>query len=41
LADDGQGFGLCTKRLSHRRFPWWPPASPQSVTLSAWELPVL
>jgi transposase len=29
LAYDGQGFWLCTKRLSH------------SVTLSAWELTVL
>jgi transposase len=41
LAYDGQGFWLCTKRLSHRRFHWWPTAPTPSVTLSAWELTVL
>lgn len=41
LAYDGQGFWLCTKRLSHGRFSWWPTASTQSVTLSAWELTLL
>jgi len=41
LAYDGQGFWLCTKRLSHGRFAWWPTASTQSVRLSAWELHVL
>jgi transposase len=41
LAYDGQGFWLCTTRLSHGRFAWWPTASTPSVTLSAWELPVL
>ena len=41
LAYDGQGFWLCTKRLSHGRFHWWPTATTQSVTLSAWELNVL
>jgi transposase len=41
LAYDGQGFWLCTKRLSHRRFHWWPTATTPSVTLSAWELTVL
>jgi transposase len=41
LAYDGQGFWLCTKRLSHGHFSWWPTASTQSVTLSAWELTVL
>ncbi len=41
LAYDGQGFWLCTKRLSHGRFAWWLTASTQSVRLSAWELNVL
>ena len=41
LAYDGQGFWLCTKRLSHRRFHWWPTATTPSVTLSAWALTVL
>ena len=38
---DGSGFWLCTKRLSHGRFSWWPTATTHSVTLSAWELTVL
>jgi len=41
LAYDGQGFWLCTKRLSQGRFSWWPTASTQSVTLSARELSIL
>jgi transposase len=41
LAYDGQGFWLCTKRLSHGRFHWWPTAAKPSVTLSAWELSIL
>lgn len=41
LAYDGQGFWLCTKRLSHGRFSWWPTAPTPSVALSAWELTVL
>jgi transposase len=41
LADDGQGFWLCTKRLSQGHFHWWPTTATQSVTLSAWELTVL
>src|SRR6476660_4725646 len=41
LAYDGQGFWLCTKRLSHGRFSWWPTVTTHSVTLSAWELHVL
>jgi len=40
LAYDGQGFWLCTKRLSHGRFHWWPTATTTSVTLSAWELSI-
>jgi transposase len=30
LAYDGQGFWLCTKRLSHGRFHWWPTVEWQS-----------
>ena len=41
LAYDGQGFWLCTKRLSHGHFHWWPAAGTSSVTLSAWELTIL
>jgi transposase len=41
LAYDGQGFWLCTKRLSHGHFAWWPTATTSRVTLSAWELTVL
>lgn len=41
LADAGQGFWLCTKRLSQGRFHWWPTAATASVTLSARELSIL
>ena len=41
LAYDGQGFWLCTKRLSHGRFHWWQTAARPSVTRSAWELHIL
>ena len=41
LADDGQGFWLCTKRLSHGHFQWWPTAATPSVTRSARELGIL
>jgi transposase len=41
LAYDGQGFWLCTKRLSQGRFHWWLTAPSPSVTLSAWELNIL
>ena len=41
LAYDGQGFWLCTNRLSQGRFHWWPTAANPSVTLSAWELSIL
>jgi transposase len=41
LAYDGQGFWLCTKRLSRGHFSWWPTVSTPSVTLSAWELTIL
>jgi len=41
LAYDGQGFWLCTKRLSQGRFHWWPTAPRPSVPLSARELTIL
>jgi len=41
LAYDGQGFWLCTKRLSHGHFHWWPTATTTTVRLSARELGVL
>ena len=41
LTYDGQGFWLCTKRLSQGRFHWWPTTATPSVTLSARELSVL
>lgn len=41
LAYDGQGFWLCTKRLSQGRFHWWPTTAGPRVTLSAQELSIL
>jgi transposase len=41
LASEGQGFWLCTNRLSQGRFPWWPTAATPRVTLSAQELSIL
>lgn len=42
LAYDGQGFWLCTKRLSQGRFNWWPKSSSVStVSMDAWELQTL
>lgn len=41
LVYDGQGFWLCTKRLSRGRFQWWPTATAPSVRLSARELTIL
>jgi transposase len=41
LLYDGQGFWLCTKRLSQGRFHWWPTATTPSVRLSARELTIL
>ena len=32
LAYDGQGFWLCTKRLSQGRFHWWPTAATPSAS---------
>lgn len=43
LVYDGQGFWLCTKRLSQGRFQWWPGQSSASMTvlMDAWELQTL
>lgn len=41
LAYDGQGFWLCTQRLSQGRFHWWPTVASPRVTLSAQELSIL
>ena len=40
LVYDGQGFWLCTKRLSMGKFQWWPSQdSPlKSVTINSWDL---
>jgi transposase len=38
---DGQGFWLCTKRLSTGRFQWWPRAEAASQSLSARELAIV
>jgi len=42
LVYDGQGFWLCTKRLSKGRFGWWPAVSySKSATLDAYQLQML
>jgi transposase len=41
LVYDGQGFWLCTKRLSQGRFQWWPRAETAAWRLSARELHIL
>jgi len=41
LCYDGQGYWLCTKRLSQGRLGWWPSAETPSLKLSARELQVL
>lgn len=41
LCYDGQGFWLCTKRLSQGRLQWWPRADGAAVPLVARELQVL
>lgn len=38
LASEGQGFWLCTNRLSQGRCHWWPTAATSRVTLSAQQL---
>ncbi len=41
LVYDGQGYWLCTKRLSQGRFHWWPRAEGVSAALAARELQIL
>jgi transposase len=41
LQYDGQGFGLCQKRLSQGRLCWWPATPQASERLSARELQIL
>ena len=41
LCYDGQGFWLCTKRLSQGRFTWWPSAHTARYRLAARELAIL
>ena len=41
LAYDGQGYWLCTKRLSVGRLRWWPWAPGTTVRLAAREFQVL
>jgi transposase len=41
LCYDGQGFWLCTKRLSTGRLRWWPSADTPAARLSARELQIL
>ncbi len=41
LVYDGQGYWLCTKRLSRGRFQWWPRAEAASTPLAARELQIL
>lgn len=41
LCYDGQGYWLCTKRLSQGRFTWWPTTQDTSTRLSARELAIV
>ena len=41
LCYDGQGYWLCTKRLSQGRFTWWPTVEGASASLSARELAIV
>ena len=41
LCYDGQGYWLCSKRLSQGRFTWWPQAAGASARLAARELAIL
>lgn len=41
LVYDGQGFWLCTKRLSKGRFGWWPTDSKDTVNVDCRELQTL
>jgi transposase len=41
LVYDGQGFWLCSKRLSKGKFHWWPKQTGHSVRIEAHELQTL
>lgn len=41
LCYDGQGFWLCIKRLSQKKFTWWPNDSNVASVLSYRELQIL
>jgi transposase len=41
LVYDGQGFWLCTKRLSQGTFKWWPQDSSESILIKSWDLQTL
>ena len=41
VLDDGQGFWLCTKRLSQGRFTWWPQGADARAQLAAREWLIL
>lgn len=41
LLYDGQGFWLCTKRLSKGKFYWWPKDNGSTIKLQARELQTL
>jgi transposase len=41
LVYDGQGFWMCTKRLSKGRFNWWPTASGLTSSVDCRELQTL
>ena len=41
LVYDGQGFWLCTKRLSKGKFHWWPQKTESLVCIQAHELQTL
>ena len=41
LMYDGQGFWLCTKRLSQGKFKWWPQSDSKSILIQSWDLQTL
>ncbi len=41
LSYDGQGFWLCTKRLSKGKFKWWPECSSDCTFINSWKLQTL
>jgi hypothetical protein len=41
LVYDGQGFWLCTKRLSKGKFHWWTEDQSASASIQSWDLQTL